>query len=127
MLVSTTLFALSSFESYHPSNSQPSIVGVGNSPYSWLYITFISCGSTCPLYTSKETVNSFSVHFATNVISVVISTIDSAVISTSFSLNHPTNVYPALTVVGSSPYFSAYTTFFVLFSSSSPSLTSNVI
>ena len=127
ILVSITLFANCSCESYHPSNSQPSIVGIGNVPYSCLYITFLLVGSTCPLYTSNVIVNSLSVHFAVNTIFSVISTIESAVISFDTELNHPTNVYPALVGIGNSPYFSAYTTSFVLFSRLSPSLTLNVI
>ena len=92
-----------------------------------MYITFLLVGLTFPLYTSKVTVNSLSVHFAVRIESDVILTTDSAVILSNTELYHPKNVYPALFGVGNSPYFSAYTTFFVLFSSSSPSLTLNVI
>ena len=98
---------------YQSLNIYPSFVGVGNSPYSCLYVTsFVSGSTVAPSPGLNVTVNVASVHFAVNSILSVISTIVVFSIFDSPSY-HPSKSYPDFTGVGKSPYSSPYVTSFV--------------
>ena len=97
-----SLSILLSLESNHPINVYPSFSGVGNSPYGWLYVTFlVVVSSVASLPGLNVTVYSFAVQCAYNVTSSVGTTyLVFIFVPSVFSVYQTSNLYPSYSSVG---------------------------
>ena len=97
------------FESYQPSKSYPSLVGVGNSPYASPYVTSFVLFSNVPSPGFNVIVYLFAVQCAYNVTSPSGIYSFSTFVPSFSSVYHPANVYPSLVGSINSTAFLVYT------------------